>query len=153
MIFIIDGADGSGKTTLAKRLSDITGYKYFHFSYPKTIEEKLNMVQNYREFIKNNPNAILDRSWYSEMVYGPVMRGPSYVSHRDMQDLELLLAKYGGLIIYCTDKPEVLWKRATERGEDYVTDYTKFVAICEKFDEVLGVQHLVPVVKYDYKDL
>ena len=153
MLIIIDGPDGSGKTTLAKRLADITGYEYFHFSYPTSPAEKRCMVQKYRDFIKNHPNAILDRSWYSEMVYGPIVRGVSHVSRKDMQDLEILLCKHGGLIIYCTDKPEVLWQRATKRGEDYITKYETFEAICELFDDILGVQHLIPVVKYDYKDL
>ena len=153
MLIIIDGPDGSGKTTLAKRLADITGYEYFHFSYPKTDAEKEVMVQKYKDFIKNHPNAILDRSWYSEIVYGLVVRGKSCVSPEDMKDLELLTHRYGALIIYCTDKPEVLWQRATKRGEDYITDYETFIAICEVFDDILGVQHLIPVVKYDYKDL
>lgn len=152
MVIVIDGPDGSGKTTLAKKLADITGYTYAHFSYPTSDWERKQMVDKYKEMIKRSC-VIFDRSWYSEMVYGPIMRGESCVSRVDMQDLELLLAKYGGIIIYCTDHPEVLWQRATSRGEDYIKDYETFLKVCAGFDDVLGVQHLVPVFKYDYKDL
>jgi len=153
MIIIIEGPDGSGKSTLAQQISKQTKYPVVHRSAPKTEEEKLKMMDMYRQAISESKNIIFDRCWYSEMVYGPVMRDASYVSYPAMYDLEKALAKVGAIIIYCTDNPKVLWKRCTTRGEDYIKDYDTFVSICNGFDRLMSVPHLIPVLKYDYKDL
>lgn len=151
MIIILEGPDGSGKTTLANALAKQTKYPIKHCVQPKPDES--GMLGMYLNLIKSNKNLILDRSWYSEMVYGPVMRGTSEISYPDMYLLEQALVKHGAIIIHCTDKPEVLWCRCAKRGEDYVTNYSTFEAIHKGFNELMNVPHLVPVVKYDYKDL
>lgn len=153
MIIILEGPDGSGKSTLAEQLSKQTGFPVIHRAQPRTEEDKQKMMQEYIQLIRASKNVIFDRCWYSEMVYGPVMRDDHVVSYPQMYELERMLVKRGALLIYCKDKPEVLWQRATRRGEDYVTGYDKFVAICEAYDELMNVPHLIPVVKYDYKDL
>lgn len=153
MIIIIEGPDGSGKTTLASQIAKQTGYPVVHFSVPKTEEEKEQMVSMYKQAIKESKNIIFDRCWYSEMAYGPVMRKEHVISYPQMYELERMLAKRGSLIIYCTGSPEVLWRRATARGEDYVTDQQTFVEIFEAYEDIMNVPHLVPVVKYGYTDL
>lgn len=153
MIFIIEGPDGSGKSTLAETLAKQTGYPVVHMSNPKTEEEKANMLNEYLGIIESGRNVIFDRCWYSEMVYGPIMRGASVINYPSMYMLESKLAKRGAMIIYCTDKPKTLWRRATKRGEEYITDYNKFESICAGFDVLMSVPHIVPVVKYGYEDL
>lgn len=153
MIIIIEGPDGSGKTTLAEQLSKQTGYPVVHRTQPKSEEEKKQMMQSYIDTIKAGRNCIFDRCWYSEMVYGPIMRDASVISYPEMYVIERMLAKKGALIIHCTDEPDVLWQRATKRGEDYIRDYGIHVDICEAFEELFSVPHLIPVVKYDYKDM
>lgn len=153
MIIIIEGPDGSGKTTLAEKLSRQTGFPVIHRTQPKSDEEKAKMMDSYLEVIKNGKNAIFDRCWYSEMAYGPIMRDASVISYPDMYRLEEQLAKRGALIIYCTDNPFVLWRRCTKRGEDYITDYDTFVGICQAFDSIMSVPHHIPVVRYGYKEV
>lgn len=153
MVFIIEGPDGSGKTTLAEMLSKQTGFPVVHRTQPKSEEEKARMMQEYVATIKTGKNAIFDRCWYSEMAYGPIMRDKSVIGYPEMYELERLLTKRGALIIYCTDKPETLWYRCSKRGEDYITDYGIFVDICKAFEDIMSVPHLVPVVTYAYKEM
>ena len=150
MIIIIEGPDGSGKTTLAGILSRQTGFPVVHRTQPKSEEEKAKMMDGYVDAIKKGKNIIFDRCWYSEMAYGPIMRDKSVISYPEMYELEQLLTKRGALIIYCTDKPETLWYRCSKRGEDYITDYDTFVSICKEFDKIMSVPHRIPVVRYGY---
>lgn len=154
MIFIIEGPDGSGKTTLAKRLAAKTGWPYVHMSNPKTEEEMVEMANEYKKLLREHRNLILDRAWYSEMAYGPTMRGKTAIDYPTMFSLERLAASRGGaMIIYCTDSAAWLWKRCQERGEDYVLHKEDFVDICAEFDRIMSAPHLIPVVRYGYEDL
>ena len=154
MFIIIEGPDGAGKTMLANKLRDQTGYMLLHRSQPKTEEDKIKMMDEYLQVLKSGKNCIMDRSWYSEMVYGPVMRGVSIISYPQMYTLEKQLAHAGGLIIHCTGSLQTLWKRCITRGEDYIVDKDTLAKICNGFETVMNeVPHLVPVVTYEYKDV
>lgn len=153
MILIIEGPDGSGKTTLANRLSRQTGYDIIHRSQPKSEEEKKLMMEEYIKAIKSNKNVIFDRCWYSEMAYGPVMRDESIISYPQMYELERMLAKHGALIIYCTGSESSLWMRCTRRGEDYITCRDDFKAIYKNYEDLMSAPHLVPVLKYECQEV
>lgn len=152
MIIIIEGPDGSGKTTLAEKLSRQTGYPIVHKEQPKSEEERLLMMGDYLQTIRSGKNMIFDRCWYSEMAYGPVMRDGSAISYPDMYDLEEQLTKCGAIIIYATGPKAALWQRCQRRGEDYVTSRDDFNAVCSNFDRIMKCPHHIPVVKYEIKE-
>lgn len=154
MLIIIEGPDGSGKSTLADKLHRQTGYQVLHRTQPKTEEDKQRMMDEYIQVMKAGKNIIMDRSWYSEMVYGPVMRDTSVITYPQMYELEKLAAKYGAIIIHCTAPEATLWKRCLRRGEDYITNRDAFHQICAGFDQLMyDVPHIIPVVTYEYKDM
>lgn len=154
MIIIIEGPDGAGKTTLANQLSRQTKYDIVHRSQPKTDDEKKHMMSEYVAVIKSSKNIILDRCWYSEMVYGPIMRDASVISYPEMYELEKLLAKAGAIVIYATAPKAALWQRCQKRGEDYITSHTTFCQICDAYEQLMTtVPHYIPVLKYEYKEV
>lgn len=154
MIIILEGPDGSGKTTLANKLAKQTGYPIIHFTRPTTEEETQAMFDEYFKLVRKTKNAILDRCWYSEMVYGPVMRGVSHIAYPQMYALEEQLCRNGAMLIYCTGPQGVLWDRCQARGEDYVLKWEQFSSICDGFDTVMfGVPHLIPVASHVYKEV
>lgn len=149
MIYILEGPDGGGKTTLAERLSSMTRVNIAHFSYPKDNDEVAKMFVMYQDFIKSSGNIIIDRCWYSDMCYGPIMRDGATITYPQMYQLERLAANKGAMIIYCTDTKAALWSRATERGEEYMTSRDKFNAVCDAYEELFKAPHLIPVVRYN----
>lgn len=153
MIIIIEGPDGSGKTSLANTLSKQLGYPILHRTRPETEEEKREMLEEYVRIIRGNKNMILDRCWYSEIVYGSIMRDSSYISFYDMYDLEKLVAKHGGILIYATGPSSALWNRCQRRGEDYITSRDTFNAIHTSYTKLMSMPHYIPVLKYEYKDV
>lgn len=153
MIIILEGPDGSGKSTLASTISKMTKWPVEHRSKPNTPEEKQRMMEDYLSLVKSGRNVILDRCWYSEMVYGKVMRDQSYIEYPQMYELEKHLAKSGALIIYCTGPVNTLWKRCTSRGEDYITSRDDFANICAEYDSLMGCPHHIPVLRYEYEGM
>ena len=153
MIIIIEGPDGSGKSTLAEKISKQSGYPVVHRSAPKSEEEKAQMMQMYRQAIKESKDIIFDRCWYSEMVYGPVMRDASVISSEEMYKLELELCEVGALIIYCTGPMRTLWNRCQKRGEEYITSYETFKDLYHRYEKIMKAPHLIPVVTYAYEDM
>lgn len=140
MIIILEGPDGAGKSTLAKEISD----KYFadhgkvlevvHMSYPKNEEEEKEMYNTYVKLFMEKTDFILDRAWFSEMVYGPIVRTHSVLSGVNYQMLNLLAAEKNAVIFYCHGDKDEFWKRCQIRGESYVTSYEKFNHIYQLYE-------------------
>jgi thymidylate kinase len=151
MIIIIEGPDGSGKSTLAETLSKQTSYPIIHRSKPENDEEKQAMLKMYVDTIRNNKNAIFDRCWYSELAYGPVMRDTSVLTYQQMYDLERMVAKVGGIVVYCADTRSAMWARAHRRGEDHIISRDSFNEICENYDGLFSMPHLIPVTRYSLR--
>lgn len=154
MIIIIEGIDGSGKTVLANKLSEQTGYPIVHMSYPKNVEESQTMLIAYKTLLLSGKNAIFDRGWYSELAYGPIKRGVSALSISDMFKLENIAAKTGAMIIYCNDSAKDCWRRCQKRGEDYITSHDDFDKIYANFEDIFNnLPHIIPVVKYGVQSM
>ena len=153
MILIIEGPDGSGKTTLANKISQQTSWPIIHRTQPKSDDEKKTMMDSYLEVISSGRNCIFDRSWYSEMVYGPIMRDTSVISYAQMFTLERKLSKRGAMLIHCTGPSDILWKRCQARGENYIVDRQTYTRIYSGFGELMyDVPHIIPVVTYEYRE-
>lgn len=141
MNIIIEGPDGAGKTTLANQLALLLNLQIKHFGPPQPNSSQFYM---YRGLVLDMHDTILDRAWYSDMVYGPIFRGKAEISIDFMNVLE-----YGcddTIVIYCTGPVELMWQAAQERGESYVTSYNQFVEICERYDDLmLRKSHSIPI--------
>ena len=78
-IFILDGPDGTGKTTLATRLSEVYNIPIFHLTYYEDPEKHADQFYKATEKIINwlagrCEGFIIDRYILSELVYHKVYR-------------------------------------------------------------------------------
>lgn len=78
-VFIIDGPDGTGKTTLAQRLSEAYNIPIYHLTYYDDREKFQKQFDTATEMIKQwirgeSDGFILDRYILSELAYQKVYR-------------------------------------------------------------------------------
>lgn len=79
-VFILDGPDGSGKTTLAKQLSNTYNIDYKHLTYYE--DEKDMSIQFYdtiRRINTERNGIVIDRFILSNIIYGIVFHNCKFV--------------------------------------------------------------------------
>jgi len=146
MSLIIEACDCAGKTTLLgkilgcalKRLSmnRAIGYgslEVQHFGrLPETFDYYLDYLNNI------GINTISDRFFFSELVYGPIMRG--HVSEKfdwmnqTMVSQELLVQ--GSLVVRCTAPFRVIEERYAARGDEYIKNLETMKLIVNDFENL-----------------
>lgn len=78
------------------------------------------MHQYYRELILQAPEPVVfDRSFLAEMVYGPVLRGGSRLSTRQIESLLECLAQKNVAVLYLYEPQEMLAHRLYETIETH----------------------------------
>lgn len=153
MIIIIEGPDGAGKTTLVKKLlAEHPSATQVHFGAPASDKEAYDYYLVYAQAILDTSDTdlvLFDRSWYSDAVYGPIMRGRVEMSTIHIKLLEALAKQHGGAhVIYCTAPLNVLWRRCNVRGETYVTSKDTLEQLRATYETVMSECGL-PVIRYD----
>jgi hypothetical protein len=97
MSFILEGADFTGKTTLARELES-KGYHYHHEGPPPTGD----LFTHYLQLMQHDHKMVYDRLYHGELVYGPILRGQSRISKEQFTLLERLRRARGIISILCT---------------------------------------------------
>lgn len=123
-IIIVEGVDGSGKTTLISLIEKAIPkhfQKHFHHCGPLTG----TVEQEYYDpltRVRFDTFFVGDRWHVGEMIYGPIYRGESKVTKRWKNDIEDLLDRRGSVKVIMKPGLDVVTSRLKERGEDYLQD-------------------------------
>ena len=133
-MLIIEGIDGVGKTTLVEYLQSY-GMKKYHFDYDS---KSMDLLSKYMKVLSSDDTGlVLDRSFISEMVYGPVIRNKCKLSIEDYTKLLIAYKNTGAKIIYLTAPKEVLLKRRDDEKSDYEVITNHYEELNKKYDEIM----------------
>ena len=114
MIIIIEGSDGTGKTTLAKYLCKKLNAHYLHATYRfknTMFEYHTALLLKAINLIKDTHRpVIIDRHWVSEAVYAEVYRGGSIWGLQG-RFVERVLNRVGGIHIFCLTEDFTTYKK------------------------------------------
>ena len=133
-MLIIEGIDGVGKTTLVEYLQSY-GMKKYHFDYDS---KNMDLFTKYMKvLLEDNSELVLDRSFISEMVYGPVIRNKCKLSIEDYTKLLVAYKNTGAKIIYLTAPKDVLLKRRNDEKSDYEVITNYYEELNKKYDEIM----------------
>lgn len=136
MLYILEGCDGSGKTTLAKQLSALLDAEVIHCSTHTANDVTFfsNIVETAR-----NRNIIADRFCYGQFVYQEAedrpLKGASFTSEQALRNLEMMFLKNGVKVILVDAPAEVIKKRLSDRNEKLINGLT-VEEIQKRFREV-----------------
>lgn len=138
-MIIFEGIDRCGKTTCASKLRQmLPDWSLRHFDY-----RDLPAFEYYANVLGYcSIRTILDRSFFSEMAYGPVCRGSSRISHGDRIKLELYAMANRAVVLHLIDDLTEVEKRWTAK-EAFPFNWMEFVA--SGYDELMGKTRL-PVI-------
>lgn len=121
-MIIIEGQNGTGKTTLCKELE-----KRFNLQYLKIIKNAQADISklNYKFYIENSiklpQNTLFDRFHFGEIVY-PILKndGRKQLESYQQHAIERILNNRGALVIWCQASREFIKKSFKIRGEDFI---------------------------------
>jgi len=131
MIFILEGPDGAGKTTLAQHMSKQLDATYLHLSYrwPDHMFEYHTAAIRWAIRKSHKKPVIIDRWWPSEALYAAEYRGGSKWSQMGRM-MDRVARKHGAVYIYCLPEDLV----------DYEKRFDKLKSEREEmYDSVMGV--------------
>jgi hypothetical protein len=146
-LIILEGPDGSGKTTLAKALEK-AGYTYYHFGVPPPGADLFRFFME--PLLAATRPTVFDRCYPSNAIYEPVMR-PGGAVLTDIQEalLTRVVAARGGQVVLCLPPwRTVLANWLKKKGEEYVQDVEKMENIYVLYRNLAMVRYEYPVFDY-----
>lgn len=85
---VLEGPDGAGKTTLARAICSHFKMEYHHEGPPPADG---SLVDHYEHLLLHSAvPTVFDRLYLGELVYGPLLRGASRLSHADVHRLTMV---------------------------------------------------------------
>ncbi len=151
-LLVLEGADGTGKTTLAKAIEK-RNHRYVHNGPPP---DGISLFEHYTQqmLAARHVDTVFDRLHVGELIYGPVMRGKSLITLEEMRLLNRLLFSMGGKVIFCdTNNEAILGNWLDRKGQEYVDQVEKIKRVAYDyrtlFDQEFGQQD---TVVFDYNE-
>jgi thymidylate kinase len=111
-LIVLDGCDGAGKTTLAAALANRHGHSTVHAGLSP---EGTDLFAKYHAMLARAGRLVLDRSFVSELVYGPLDRGHSRLTFEQAAHLATDTAQRGGILVHLTGRADKIAARLLAR--------------------------------------
>lgn len=118
-IIILEGVDKTGKSTLAKQISESTGYPMVHLGVPP---DGLDYQGHLIKLVKQHPDGVVfDRFHWGDYVYNGLAGADRKMDWAQFDELEQLLLNLGAVVIYCHATGSELKRRFTSEKEELIS--------------------------------
>jgi thymidylate kinase len=145
VFIIIEGADKTGKTTLANAIVERFGCKYMHSGKPG----KSPATEYATYALKNHGSIVCDRFHLGELVYGPLFRGKAGISPLEFATLERILRLKQTILIQTTTDISLANKRLLVSTQNEMVDQTQNAKAVVAFNKIINQSNVQHIIKYD----
>jgi thymidylate kinase len=146
-VIVLEGCDGTGKTTLAAALASQHGYRVIHSG---RTPDGSDLAERYRALLATQGKIILDRSFISELVYGPLDHGLSRLTLPDVANLARRVAARGGILVHLTGHPDAIAARLLSRDGPSAPAADRIHAIVGAYRDVFALlDGTAPIITTD----
>jgi hypothetical protein len=157
-VTILEGPDGAGKSTLTlswirhlKRHRDTTSVLANHGPYPDQ-DDIAHYYLHDLYFAEPDVATFLDRSWVSEAVYGPIVRGKDRIGVAERRCLERVALARGAVLVWCLPSYEACRRAYLARKQlEYLKDESTLKEVYEGFCHLAIREHALPTLTYNYE--
>lgn len=119
MIIIVEGSDAVGKDSMINNLQKLTNMEVVRGSSFEMSEGGVDkMFEEARRLLLEEDNIILNRSFYSNAVYGPMYNYPT-MSDEQFNELNRIVDEVG-CIYYLTADTDIIVDRINKRGDKHI---------------------------------
>ena len=148
-LILVEGVDGSGKSTLIEGLKYRGIYDYlFNYSFPKEAEtfqcgafakgEYFASIRIFKQLLARDYTIVCDRFHLGEYAYGVVKRNyPLWFAENIMSNTEELICKELGLkyvyLIVLFTNPITAFNRRREAKKEYLEDKSEYYAVNDRY--------------------
>lgn len=142
MLILVEGADGSGKTTLVNQLSE-------YFPTMRINRNNDHIKEFYDNLTCMNEDIVLDRCFITDVVYRLALDDGIGTDGINMFYMDCILRD--SIVIYC--KTVTQFDDAKSRGEDNITDLKTAQKISRYYDAVMkfiNTRTYTHTIKYDW---
>lgn len=137
MIVVVEGADGTGKTTLARACVDHFGERrstYLHSTYAEDQWAlDAGLLRSAVTAHLRGELAVLDRHWVGDNVYGATFRGRTGVWVRRMDSV---LRRYGALYVLAAPPVEVVERLFAQVNAERSEMYASVTEVARRYREL-----------------
>jgi len=91
---IIEGADATGKTSLARQEAKTRGWEYQHFGAPQSKNYFTEYWKPTMKFVRSGSQAVFDRQFVGELVWPTLFGRPSIINNTNLEHLCFLFSLY-----------------------------------------------------------
>jgi thymidylate kinase len=131
-VIVLEGCDGTGKTTLATALATQHNYALVHSG---RTPDGADLIGRYQAILARPGPLVLDRSFISELAYGPLLHGRSRLSFADVVSLVSLVTGRGGMLAHLTGEPDHIADRLLAR-DGHAPDKQLIQALTATYSEL-----------------
>ena len=124
------------------------GMKKYHFDYDA---KNMDLFTKYMHVLAEKTDIlVLDRSFISEMVYGPVLRNNCKLTIEQYTELLKSYKEKGATIIYLTAPKEILLERRANDLKDYEMIDKYYETLNVRYDEIMDYSsNYINILQYD----
>lgn len=166
-MIIVEGPDGAGKSTLCQQLMN-SGLVNKTLDSPRiagkgNVERMKYETDRYLRLYADDPAVVVDRMIFSEMAYGPVLRGGSVFTMAEYLNYLLQIQNSKSFVIFCLpfklnykkdENPVVIEKMPFIRPiyDKMFEDFSSIYFRCVKYQwDKLGEFHQLVKFIQEYK--